>query len=374
MLQQQFGAIVFLIQQSRNNAIKAVNTELITLYWNIGAYINKQLLAAQWGEKTIDELAAFIQKQHPELRGFTRSGLYRMVQFHNAYSRSSFVAPVVRQIQNVENQDARGNILPKGKIKKEYNEIVSPLVQQLEVSDLQNSILVKLSWTNHLVIFSRCKTEEEKTFYIQVAIKEKYSKRELERQISAGLFERIMLGSTQLSASLKDVHPNIGSILKDNYILEFLNLTEQYNENDLQKGLIKQMRQFILELGKDFLFIGEEHKVQVGNSDFYIDLLFYHRGLQCLVAFELKTDKFKPEHLGQLNFYLEALDRDVKKSSENPSIGILLCKDKDSEVVEYALSRSLSPTMVAEYKTQLPDKKLLQQKLHELFKNTETDY
>ena len=374
MLQQQFGAIVFLIQQSRNNAIKAVNTELITLYWNIGAYINKQLLAAQWGEKTIDELAAFIQKQHPELRGFTRSGLYRMVQFHNAYSRSSFVAPVVRQIQNVENQDARGNILPKGKIKKEYNEIVSPLVQQLEVSDLQNSILVKLSWTNHLVIFSRCKTEEEKTFYIQVAIMEKYSKRELERQISAGLFERIMLGSTQLSASLKDVHPNIGSILKDNYILEFLNLTEQYNENDLQKGLIKQMRQFILELGKDFLFIGEEHKVQVGNSDFYIDLLFYHRGLQCLVAFELKTDKFKPEHLGQLNFYLEALDRDVKKSSENPSIGILLCKDKDSEVVEYALSRSLSPTMVAEYKTQLPDKKLLQQKLHELFKNTETDY
>ena len=374
MLQQQFGAIVFLIQQSRNNAIKAVNTELITLYWNIGAYINKQLLAAQWGEKTIDELAAFIQKQHPELRGFTRSGLYRMVQFHNAYSRSSFVAPVVRQIQNVENQDARGNILPKGKIKKEYNEIVSPLVQQLEVSDLQNSILVKLSWTNHLVIFSRCKTEEEKTFYIQVAIKEKYSKRELERQISAGLFERIMLGSTQLSASLKDVHPNIGSILKDNYILEFLNLSEQYNENDLQKGLIKQMRQFILELGKDFLFIGEEHKVQVGNSDFYIDLLFYHRGLQCLVAFELKTDKFKPEHLGQLNFYLEALDRDVKKSSENPSIGILLCKDKDSEVVEYALSRSLSPTMVAEYKTQLPDKKLLQQKLHELFKNTETDY
>lgn len=373
MLQQQFGAIVFLIQQSRNNAIKAVNTELITLYWNIGAYINKQLLAAQWGEKTIDELAAFIQKQHPELRGFTRSGLYRMVQFHNAYSRSSFVARVVRQIQNVENQDAWGNILSKGKIKKEYNEIVSPLVQQLEVSDLQNSILVKLSWTNLLVIFSRCKTEEEKTFYIQVAIKEKYSKRELERQISAGLFERIMLGSTPLSASLKDVHPHIGSILKDNYILEFLNLTEQYNENDLQKGLIKQMRQFILELGKDFLFIGEEHKVQVGNSDFYIDLLFYHRGLQCLVAFELKTDKFKPEHLGQLNFYLEALDRDVKKSSENPSIGILPCKDKDSEVVEYALSRSLSPTMVAEYKTQLPDKKLLQQKLHELFKNTETD-
>jgi RecB family endonuclease NucS len=131
--------------------------------------------------------------------------------------------------------------------------------------------------------------------------------------------------------------------------------------------LVKQLKEFILELGKDFLFIDEEFKLQVGNSDFYIDLLFFHRGLQCLVAFELKANKFKPDHLGQLNFYLEALDRDVKKTNENPSIGVLLCKDKDNEVVEYALSRSLSPTMVSEYKTKLPDKKLLQQKLRELF-------
>jgi hypothetical protein len=148
-----------------------------------------------------------------------------------------------------------------------------------------------------------------------------------------------------------------------------LNLPEPHSESDLQRGLVRQMKNFILELGKDFLFIGEEYKLQVGNSDFYIDLLFYHRGLQCLVAFELKVDKFKPDHLGQVNFYLEALDRDVKKPNENPSIGVLLCKDKDSEVVEYALSRSLSPTMVSEYNTQLPDKKLLQQKLHELFDN-----
>ena len=127
------------------------------------------------------------------------------------------------------------------------------------------------------------------------------------------------------------------------------------------------MKQFILELGKDFLFYDEEYRVQVGNSDFYIDLLFFHRGLQCLVVFELKAEKFKPEHLGQLNFYLEALDRDVKKPNENPSIGVLLCKDKDNEVVEYAMSRYVSPTMVSEYQTQLPDKKLLQQKLRELY-------
>ena len=173
---------------------------------------------------------------------------------------------------------------------------------------------------------------------------------------------------------LREIHPNIINSFKDSYVFEFLNLPDPHSESDLQKGLIRQMKKFILELGKDFLFIGEEYKVQVGNRDFKIDLLFYHRGLQCLVAFELKKEKFEPEHLGKVNFYLEALDSDVKKENENPSIGVLLCKDKDSEVVEYALSRSLSPTMVSEYRTQLPDKKLLQQKLHELFENnTETE-
>lgn len=240
---------------------------------------------------------------------------------------------------------------------------------QLEISDIRNSILVKLSWTHHCIIFSRCKTEEEREFYIRVSVKENYSSRELERQIDSGIFERVMIGNQKLSPALRNIHPDIFSSFKDSYVFEFLNLPDPHNENDLQKGLIMQMKKFILELGNDFLFIGEEYKVQVGNRDFYIDLLFFHRGLQCLVAFELKKEKFEPEHLGKVNFYLEALDRDVKKENENPTIGVLLCKDKDSEVVEYALSRSLSPTMVSEYRTQLPDKKLLQQKLHELFEN-----
>jgi RecB family endonuclease NucS len=173
----------------------------------------------------------------------------------------------------------------------------------------------------------------------------------------------------ELSTLLRENGHNLTNTFKDSYVFEFLNLSEAQSESDLQRGIVSQMKNFILEIGKDFLFIGEEYKLQVGNTDFFIDLLFYHRGLQCIVAFELKADKFKPEHLGQLNFYLEALDRDVKKSHENPSIGVLLCRDKDKEVVEYALSRSLSPTMVSAYKTQLPDKKLLQQKLHELFDN-----
>jgi len=153
---------------------------------------------------------------------------------------------------------------------------------------------------------------------------------------------------------------------KDSYVFEFLNLPPDHTENQLQKALISQMKDFILELGRDFVFMAEEYRLQVGNSDFELDLLFYHRDLQCLVAIELKTEKFKPDHLGQLNFYLEALDRDVKKPHEKPSIGILLCKDQDSQVVKYALNRSLSPAVVAAYETQLPDKKLLQKKLHEL--------
>jgi RecB family endonuclease NucS len=179
-----------------------------------------------------------------------------------------------------------------------------------------------------------------------------------------------MLGKQQLPAAGKHSHHEMLSAIKSDYILEFLQLPDNHNETDLQKALIVQMKKFILELGRDFLFKGEEYKIQVGNSDFKADLLFYHRGLQCLVVGELKAEKFKPEHLGQLNFYLEALDSDAKKEHENPSIGILLCKDQDTEVVRYAMSRTLSPTLVASYQTQLPDKNILQQKWRQIMEET----
>jgi len=317
----RFTDIIQLIKQSRTNAIKAVNAELINLYWNIGEYISKKIEQSEWGDSVVTELANYIQTHEPEIKGFSDKNIWRMKQFYETYREVPKLAPLVREI----------------------------------------------GWTNNLLIFSRCKSIEEIEFYLQLVKQENYSKRELDRQISASLFERTIIGNSKLSPAVRESNKDLTNTFKDSYVFEFLNLPEPHNESDLQRGLVRQMKNFILELGKDFLFIGEEYKLQVGNSDFFIDLLFYHRGLQCLVAFELKSDKFKPDHLGQLNFYLEALDRDIKKSNENPSIGILLCKDKDSEVVEYALSRSLSPTMVSEYKTQLPDKKLLQQKLHELF-------
>ena len=152
----------------------------------------------------------------------------------------------------------------------------------------------------------------------------------------------------------------------DPYVLEFLNVPVEYNERNLRRAIIENLKKFLLEFGRDFSFIGEEYRIQVGGEDFSIDLLFYNRSLACLVPVELKLGKFRPEHVGQINFYLEALDRDVRKPNENPSVGVLLCAGKDDAVVEYALSRSLSPMLVAEYSLVLPDKKLLQEKLREL--------
>ena len=214
---------------------------------------------------------------------------------------------------------------------------------------------------------AKSKTIEEKEFYLRMAAKEKYAVRDLERQIDSCLYERTMLSKSGLPQNIKEYHKDSVNVFRDTYVLEFLQLPEKFTEQDLRKRIIANLKKFLLEIGGDFSFIAEEYRVQVGGNDYFIDLLFYHRGLSCLVAVELKVTDFKPEYLGKINFYLEALDRLSKKKNENPSVGILLCKSKDAEVVEFALSRNISPTLVAEYKTKLIDKKILTNKLHELF-------
>ena len=324
----QFEDVVTLIQRTRCEVIRVANTALIDLYWQIGGYISQRIAAAEWGDGVVPQLADYIAKNYPEIRGFSDKNLWRMKQFYETY--------------------------------RDSNEKLSSLVREI-------------SWTNNLIILSRTKTIEEKAFYLKMCLTERLSSRELDRQINSALYERMMIGEPKLSAVLREIAPNADKVFRDQYVMEFLDGKRYRHENDMKAALIDQMKQFILELGKDFIFIDQEYRLQVGNSDFRIDLLFFHRELQCLVAFELKMERFKPEHLGQLNFYLEALDRDVKKPKENPSIGVLLCKDKDDEVVEYALSRSLSPTMVAEYKLSLPDKKLLQQKMREICEENKED-
>jgi predicted nuclease of restriction endonuclease-like (RecB) superfamily len=319
-LQQDFSAVLRQIQESRQKVFAHINTALIDLYWQIGKTISYKVQTEAWGKGVVSELARYIAQNDPEVKGFSDKNLWRMKQFYETYQANETLMPLVRE----------------------------------------------LPWTHNMIIFSRCKTTEEREYYLKLATSERLTKRELDRQIDASHFERSLIGA-KLSPLVRELHPIIGNTFKDSYVLEFLGLPPVHSENDLQTALVRQMKAFILELGQDFIFMGEEFRLQVGNQDFYIDLLFYHRGLSALAAFELKIGKFMPEQIGQLNFYLEALDRDVKKPHENPSIGVLLCRDKDDEVVEYALSRNLSPTLIAKYQLQLPDKKLLQAKLHELF-------
>jgi predicted nuclease of restriction endonuclease-like (RecB) superfamily len=316
-----FAEVLALIAAARQRAYQAVNTTLIDLYWRIGEHISRKIASAEWGAGVVDELARKIATVYPGQRGFTRSNLLRMRQFHETYRDDQNVAPLVRQ----------------------------------------------LPWTHNLIILGQAKRPEEREFYLRLAIREKWSKRELERQCHAALFERTVLSPPQVSAMLAQMHPDAASVFRDSYLVEFLGLPTTHAEEDLHQGLVRQLREFLIELGRDFCFIGTKFPLQVGGRDFALDLLFFHRGLNCLVAFELKIGRFEPEFLGKLSFYLEALDRDVRKPHENPAIGVLLCASKDAEVVEYALSRTLTPALIAEYQTQLPDKKLLQQKLHEFY-------
>lgn len=312
-----FAEIVRVIKEARNNAYRKVNEELILMYQKVGQFLSEKSREVAYGDGYIDSLSAYIRQQFPGIKGFNRRGLYRMKQFYETYVG---------------------------------NEKVSPLVTQL-------------NWTNHLLIMSGSKSEEEREFYIRLAIKERYSKRQLERQMDSGYYERYMLSRDKLLPEPLNTRQNP---FLDSYVVEFLDLPDTFHENDFRKALVKGMREFILELGKDFTFIGEEYPIQVGGEDYRIDLLFFHRILHCLVAIELKVGKFKPEYVSKMDFYLEGLDRQIRKLDENPSVGLLLCASKNDEVVEYAMSRTLSPMMVAQYQLQLPDKDVLRRKLQEL--------
>lgn len=316
-----FDAVVHLIEAARQRAFVAVNTALIDLYWQIGEHISRKIAAAEWGDGVVDRLAVHIARSQPGLRGFTRPNLFRMRQFYEADAdRSAIVSALLRQIP----------------------------------------------WTHHLTILGQSKSIEEREFYLRLVAREKWSSRELDRQFKAALFERAMARPPKVSAVLAQTHLGAAGAFKDAYMLEFLGLPPTHSEADLHASLLERLREFLIELGRDFCFVGSQFPMQVGGRDFALDLLFFHRGLKCLVAIELKVGRFEPEYLGKLGFYVEALDRDVRKPHENPAIGVLLCASKDDEVVEYALNRTASTALIAAYQTQLPDKALLRAKLHEL--------
>jgi len=320
-----FDEVISIIENARENAFRAVNRELINMYWDIGEFVSRRVSDSGWGQSVVKEFSKFIQNRYAGIKGFSPQNIWRMKQFYEMY------------------QD---------------NEKLSALLREI-------------SWTSNLQIMSG-KSDEEREFYLTLAIKNRYTSRELKRQMDSALYERTMLSDitnkliTERSESL--------TVLRDSYVLEFLDLPENHKEKDLRKAIVSNLKNFILEFGKDFAFIDDEYRVQVGNRDFFIDLLFSNRELHCLVAIELKIGEFEPEHLGKMEFYLEALDRDVKKKDENPSVGLILCTKKDETVVEYALSRSMSPALIADYKLHLPDKHILERKLRELAEFAENNH
>lgn len=321
IIERHFTEVAAIIADGRRNALSTINAILIETYWQVGRYISQKIKLAGWGDGIVRQLADYLQKVVPDHRGLSARNLWRMMQFHDNYSS--------------------------------YEKV--------------STLLTQLPWSSHLLIISKARSEEERLFYLELSVKERFSVRDLDHAIKSCLFERALTNPPKLSTVLRQLQPVAETLLRDSYTLNFLGLPPDHSEYDLRNGIVRSLKNFIIEFGRDFAFIGEEYRVQVGMQDFFIDLLFFHRELQCLVAFELKVDEFKPEYLGKLSFYLEALDRDVKKPHEKPSIGIILCKGKDEDIVEYALARTTSPAAIAEYATKLPDRKLLQSKLHEFF-------
>ena len=349
-LERQFEEVRHAIVEHRARALQVVNGEMLWAYWNVGRVVSRHIKENQWGAKVVSMLSEYLRAKDPSLKGFSRRNLYNMVMLYDAYSAESFALASDGALATVQKTSAQN---------------ASTEIVQMPSAQIP-AVVSLIPYSHHIEIINRCSTDEERLFYILYAHREGLRYAELQRVIKNDAYHAFIGGDkTNFSAGMLKTYPQSVAYLKDRAIVDFLDLPQKHSERQLHNGILQNMKRFILELGKDFLFVDSEYPLKVGGSVFKVDLLFFHRGLQCLVAIELKASAFKPEYVGQLEFYLEALDRDVKRSNENPSIGILLCQSTDRSVVEYAMSRSMSPTMVAEYQRQLIPKEVLQRSLDE---------
>lgn len=306
------------IYQSQYKALKAVNTELITLYWELGESIIEKQKQYGWGKSVVESLAKDLQKEFPGSKGYSSDNLWRMRKFVLRYSE---------------------------------NEKLAPLVQEI-------------GWSHNIIIMEKCKDDLEREFCIKMTKKYGWTKNVLIHQIEGKSYERFLLNQTNFDKSLEEKYKHQAKLgVKDSYSFDFLEMAEDYKERDLELGLVKNIRRFLMEMGGDYSFIGNQYRLELDGSEFFIDLLLYHRRLKSLIAIELKTTEFKPEYAGKMQFYLSVLDDKVKIEGENPSIGIIICKSKNRTVVEYALNTATKPMGIADYSLseKLPEelKKLL---------------
>ena len=367
---EEFETVYGIISAHKKRAMSAMHNESLNMLWEVGAFISDRLKKAEWGDGVVRMLAEYIHTRSPKAKGWSYRTIYKMVQFYETYSSQGFneivrhysMQQYLSKSDQRELSDEKKSIVPF-----EMAQIEGDVIVPFEMAQIP-SVLFSTGWTNHQIIMNRCKTDAERLFYMLYAGKEQLENKELVRVIKTNTMTSLLGSKDVQSEMMKREYPQSGVLFKDTVYLEMFGLPVKYKESKLRKEIIAHMKDFILEMGKDFLFIDDEHRIAVGGKVFKIDLLFYHRLLQCMVAIELKTDEFQPKDLGQLEFYLEALDQEERRSNENPSIGIILCKDADMEVVRYALNRSMSPTMVALYKEQLQVGGVIQRSLVEFCK------
>lgn len=379
----EFETIYDIIANHKRRAMNVMHNESLLMLWEVGAFVSDRLKRAVWGDGVVRMLADYIRTRNPQAKGWSYRTIYKMVQFYETYSSVEFTQTVNRYgMQNYlagteqkKLSSKNGEIVPIRLTQRGEDKIVPIELAQLndnvimpfEMAQIPN-VLFATGWSNHQLIMGRCKTNEQRLFYMLYAGREQLEYKELQRVLKTDAMSAILGSKKMQSEMMKQKYPQSGVMFKDTVYLEMFGLPVKYRESKLRKKIIAHMKDFILEMGKDFLFIDEEHRLTVGGKTFKVDLLFYHRLLQCMVAVELKTDEFQPKDLGQLEFYLEALDQEERRSNENPSIGIILCKDADMEVVRYALNRSMSPTMIALYKEQLQVGGVIQRSLEEFCK------
>ncbi len=375
--EKDFAAVLEIITTHRSRALMSVNVESLLT----GAFLSPRIHSGSWSRAIVGKLAEYIKRNQPELRGYGKSNLYNMALVYDTFSSDAFVSILDKYSSQLSQYRkifqtlvGKSEMLPLQNT-NETTKLVKSSAQELQPAHdfFQTAfgkripgILFLLSYTKLLLIAAHRNDVQEMLFYVIYSIRERLTFEELRQSLAHDAYTSLLGGDKKnYSKKLKELYPTAPVVIKDQAFLDYLALPERHRESKLRREIVSHIRDFILEMGKDFLFVDQEYTLPVGGEDFHSDLLFFHRGLQCLVAVELKTRKFRPSDMGQLEFYLEALDRDVKKENENPSIGIILCREANRIVVEYAMSRAMSPVMVAQYKRLLIPKEVLQRTFEE---------
>ncbi|HCV42354.1 MAG TPA: DUF1016 domain-containing protein [Bacteroidetes bacterium] len=323
----------------RNARIKAavkVNTELLTLYWELGADIVSKQAETKWGDGFLSQLSKDLTEEFPEIKGFSERNLKYIRQWFGFYAPTTIGQQAVAQLT-----------------KQPVSLLPTEIIGQQSVGSIRQqpvALITQIPWGHNIAIIAKCKNIDEALFYVHNTIAHGWSRSVLVHQMESGLFQREGRSVNNFALTLPPPQSDLAKqTIKDPYVFDFLSMTEEYNERDLEAGLVQHITKFLLELGAGFAYVGKQIPISVGEKEFFLDLLFYHTNLHCFVIVELKTGDFEPEHAGKLNFYIKAVDTLLRKEGDQPTIGILLCKKKDKLVAEYALSDIHKPIGVSEY-------------------------